>query len=140
MPQCVELSCHHLHQEEMTKITIMTMMMTGHPRSSWLLLLLLLLLAVLTGFCGGASDEGAEEETATTTTTMPAAPTAPTEAFLCRSRGKMLPPAAFRLETCAFCYFYMPANQVGLDYGTRIRGSMDKWIEPLSGSNLLKYQ
>ena len=66
--------------------------------SSWLVLLPLLLSGLC--FCGGEQEE---QESGVLDGG---------GAFLCRSRGKMLPPPAFRLETCAFCYFYMPANQV----------------------------
>lgn len=37
--------------------------------------------------------------------------TSPPPQSLCRSRGKMLSVEAYRLETCALCYKYMPADQ-----------------------------
>ena len=87
--------------------------MASCPETLFLLLLLLLALLAVRG--GTTEEEGEEERGPTSPPPSPNSPASSTEAegaYLCRSRGKMLPPGAYRLETCALCYYYMPSNQV----------------------------
>ena len=89
--------------------------MASFPETLFLLLLLLLALLAVRG---GTTEEEGEEEEERGPTSPPPPPNSPASsteadgAYLCRSRGKMLPPGAYRLETCALCYYYMPSNQV----------------------------
>ncbi len=88
--------------------------MASFPETLFLLLLMLLALLAVRG--GTTEEEEEEEERGPTSPPPPPnSPASSTEAdgaYLCRSRGKMLPPGAYRLETCALCYYYMPSNQV----------------------------